>query len=415
MKDNNPISETYKISISGFCVNFSIIFLVSLVISIIPLLLSKGSAVFYSSQPFYIAVLLLFVGVMYYKHYGILLAVFTFTICGIFYGFSASVVILNSATNIGQIILLFLSYLGLKKIKTNNPNMYSKGDFFVSVYNFALILIFIAYIVYCSSVKTNTISILGIFSIIVFCITMIKAITVKDIRLIYFTFMIALLPSIIISFLSASLNNIFPENRLEYITTWSLSNYILLQSAGYLMYQIFFTREIKMLDNSKILKVDAGSIAFYISILVWNMLILWMMKNDIIKANSAIYFFPWALGNTFLIMNLYFSSFYDAEAEADKFVWYEKRVVIVEKNTATIITLISFMLPLTFSLINNIPSYLPIFFIANIFCTCLSIGLIWTPKRNVKFIAFLKTLKTIFYTYSITLLMLCVSMIMSLI
>lgn len=73
------------------------------------------------------------------------------------------------------------------------------------------------------------------------------------------------------------------------------------------------------------------------------------------------------------------------------------------------------MLPMTFTLIESIPPYLPIFFIANIFCACLSIGLIWTPKKNIKFIALLKTLKTIFYTYSITLLMLCVIMVMSLI
>ena len=41
--------------------------------------------------------------------------------------------------------------------------------------------------------------------------------------------------------------------------------------------------------------------------------------------------------------------------------------------------------------------------------------MIWTPRSNVKFIGLLKTLKTIFYTYSITLLMLCVIMVMSLI
>lgn len=415
MKCNSQISETYKISTSGFCVNFSIIFLISLVISIIPLLLSKDSSVFYSSQPFYIAVLLLFVGVMYYKWYGVLLAVFTFIICGICYNFNPSIAILNSIINVGQIVLLLLSYLGLKKIKTENLNMYSKGEFLISLYNFTLILVFIVYIIYCTSIKKNTIDFLGIFSVIVLILTVVKAVTAKDVRLVYFTFMIALFPSVIVSSVSAYFNEIPSEFRNEYIIVWSLSNYILLQTAGYLMYQIFFTREIKMLENRKILKVDVGSIVFYISILIWNLLILWMMNNDIIKVNSIIYFFPWALGNIFLIMNLYFSSFYDAEAEIDKFAWYEKRVVIVEKNTTTIITLISFMLPLTFSLIKDIPSYLPIFFIANIFCACLSIGLIWTPKKNIKFIALLKILKTIFYTYSITLLMLCVIMVMSLI
>ncbi len=415
MESNSQISETYKISTYGFCVNLSIIFLISLVISIIPILLSQGSTVFYSSQPFYIAVLLLFVGAMYYKWYGVLLAAFTFTICGLFYRSDPSIVLLNSIINIAQIVILLLSYLGLKKIKTENLNMYSKGDYFISLYNFVLILVFIAYIIYCTSIKKNVINILGVFSIIVLILTLIKVKVAKDIRLFYFSFMIALLPSVFVSSISAFLNGIPSENKLEYITVWSLSNYILLQTVGYLMYQFFFTREIKMPENSKILKLDASSIVLYISAIIWNLLILWMMSNNIIKVNSPIYFFPWALGNIFLIMNLYFSSFYDAEAENDKFAWYEKRVIIVEKNTTTIITLISFMLPLTFSLIKSIPSYLPIFFIANIFCACLSIGLIWTPKKNIKFIALLKALKTIFYTYSLTLLMLCVIMVMSLI
>ncbi len=408
-------SETYKLSTYGFCLNISIIFLISLAISIVPLLFSKESAVFYSSQPFYIAVLLLFVGVMYYKWYGVLLAAFTFAICGFFYRSNPSIAFLNSAINIVQIILLLLSYLGLKKIKAQNLNMYSQGKFFLSVYNFVLILAFIAYIVYCTSQKTDIINILALFSSFILIITLLKAAVAKDVRLIYFTFMIALLPSVVVSFISAFVNEVAADARFNYIVVWSLSNYILLQTAGYLLYQIFFTREIKMLDNAKIVQVDASSIALYLSILTWNMLILWMMNSDIIRVNSYIYFFPWTLGNVFLIMNLYFSSFYDAEAETDKFAWYEKRVVVVEKNTTTIITLISFMLPLSFSLIKVIPSYLPIFFIANIFCTCLSIGLIWTPRSNVKFIGLLKTLKTIFYTYSITLLMLCVIMVMSLI
>ena len=414
MKDGQ-LPETYTISTYGFCVNLSIIFLISLVISIIPLLLSQEDTIFYSSQPFFIAVLLLFVGIMYYKWYGIMLAAFTFTFCSFSYNPDFLNTLLNSIINILQIVVLLLSYLGLKKIKTPNLNMYSKGDFFISLYNFALILAFIAYIIYCTSSKRNIINILGIFSIAIFILTIIKAIIARDIRLFYYTFMIALLPSVVVSFLSSFINNITPESRFEYIAIWSLSNYILLQTAGYLSYQIFFTREIKMIENSKILRLDANSIILYLSIVIWNMLIFWMMNNEIINVNSSIYFFPWALGNIFLIMNLYFSSFYDAEAENDKFAWYEKRVIIVEKNTTTIITLISFMLPLTFSLIKNIPSYLPIFFIANIFCACLSIGLIWTPKKNIKFIALLKALKTIFYTFSITLLMLCVIMIMSLI
>lgn len=332
MKNNTQVSETYKISTYGFCVNLSIIFLISLVISIIPLLLSREDAVFYSSQPFFIAVLLLFVGIMYYRWYGIMLAIFTFAICGVIYRQDPIMTFMNSMVNVIQIVILLLSYLGFKRIKTKNLNLYSKGVFFVSLYNFVLILLFIGYIVYCTSFKENIISMLEKFSAIVFVLTIIKVISARDIRLLYFTFLIALFPSVIASLLSSIINQVSSETRLDYIITWSLSNYVLLQTAGYLLCQIFFNREIKMLINTKIINLDANSIIFYISTIMWNLLILWMMNNEIIKVNSSIYFFPWALGNIFLIMNLYFSSFYDSEAENDKFAWYEKRVITVEKT-----------------------------------------------------------------------------------
>lgn len=169
-----------------------------------------------------------------------------------------------------------------------------------------------------------------------------------------------------------------------------------------------------MLKRKVHISIDISTIAFYLSIFVWNILILTLIDNDVIKFYSYIYFFPWALGNILLLINLYFSVYTESEfKEGDKFEWYEKRVIVVEKNTSTIITLISFMLPLTFSKLSQVPTILSIFFIANIFCTCLSMGLIWTPHTNIRFISALKTLKTIFYTYSITILMICIIMVMS--
>ena len=415
METSNRHTETYKISTYGLCVNVCIMFLVSLLVSTMPLLLNRESSIFYTSQPLYIAVLLLFVGVMYYRWWGILMTVFTFVICGVFYKSDPSVAFLNSSMNIVQIVLLLLSYEGIKRIKVKNRNMYSQGAFFMSFYNFVLILLFIGYLINCFSETTGATYNLLIFSAIVLLLTLIKSFVARDVRLVYYTFMIALLPSLLVSTLSSFLCNIPTDEKCSYIAVWTSSNYILLQTVGYLLYQIFFTKRIIMTKIRSILEVDVSSIVLYISTVIWNLLILGMLNNDIIKVNSHIYFFPWALGNIFLLMNLYFSNFHDAESETDKFSWYEKRVIVIENNTRIIITLISFMLPLTFNLLDSIPSYLPIFFMANIFCACLSIGLIWTPKRNVKFIALLKTLKTVFYTFSITLLMLCVIMVMSLI
>ena len=60
----------------------------------------------------------------------------------------------------------------------------------------------------------------------------------------------------------------------------------------------------------------------------------------------------------------------------------------------------------------NIPPVLLVLFVVNIFCACLAVGLIWVPANNVRFMAFLKTLKTIFFLFAISFLMLSVIMIM---
>ena len=125
------------------------------------------------------------------------------------------------------------------------------------------------------------------------------------------------------------------------------------------------------------------------------------------------YFFPWALGNTFLLSNLYFSSSQSVISETDKFKWFEERIIVIEKNTSTIIMIIAFLLPLSLEFLKDTPDILKTLFAANIFCTCTAVGLIWIPGNNIKFIYLLKTLKTICYTYSISLLLLWVILILS--
>ena len=300
-----------------------------------------------------------------------------------------------------------------QEAETCQRNKYSKGEAYISIYNFILIICFIGYISYCVSTDGHQIGLMGAASIVLMVATLIKSLINHDLRLLYYTFAISLLPSLITSLLSAFFSHVPEELFTEYVLQWTCSNYILLQTAGYLMYQIFFVHEVKMISNRQEIAIDLSTIAYYISILVWNVLIILMIANKSVRFNPSIYFFPWALGNTLQLMNLYFSTFHDAEEADDKFKWYEQQVIVVEKNTNAVITMIAFMLPLSFTLLAEVPPILPVFFIANIFCACMSIGLIWTPKANVKFIALLKSLKTIFYTYSITLLMLCVIMIMS--
>lgn len=413
---SNDLDYTYKINISSILSIVSIMILISLVISVIPLLLNNDQTIFYTSQSLYLAVILLFVSIMYFKWWGLLIGLMTFLICGWVLELPSYILISNTFANILQLILLQLAYTKIKGLKLENKNIYSRGDLYLNIYNYSLILIFLFYLVYVFSYSQINIWILGIFSFSIFAITIAKSIIEKDIRLILYNFTVALIPSLIASTISYYVGIIFNEQEnmaFKYISTWTLSNYVLFQTIGYWFYQYFFSRNYNKFDNNQIKSIITSTILYYGAAFVWNMLIILMLKSDVLGVKAYMYFFPWALGNIFLLSNLYFSSSQSITGETDKFRWFENRIIVIEKNTSTIIMIIAFLLPISLEFLRYTPEILKTLFAANIFCTCTAVGLIWIPKHNIKFISLLKSLKTICYTYSISLLLLCVVLILS--
>jgi hypothetical protein len=243
--------------------------------------------------------------------------------------------------------------------------------------------------------------------------TIVMSIINKDSHYSYYTVLIALLPSLVASTCSAIFSEVPKDLMGDYILTWTSSNYILLQSIGYFVFTHYEAWEVDFCSNREIKSIDISSILYYTAALLWNVFIIYLFRHDIFAGKSYMYFFPWALGNFLLLSNLFFSKFDDAKGAENYFKWYEDRVIVVEKNTSVIITIISFLLPLSGVLTKvNVPEILTFIFIANIFCACFSVGLIWVPNSNVKFIALLKTIKSILYTYSLILLLMSAIMIM---
>lgn len=420
MMDNNStkniLDYTYKINISGILSTVSIMILVGLAISVMPLLLNNDQTIFYTSQSLYLAVILLFVAMMYFDWWGLLVGVLTFLVCGWVLELKTGILISNTLANILQLILLHLSYRTIKKLKFENKNMYKSGNIYLNLYNYSLILIFVFYLVYVFSSQELDMWILAAFSFSIFCITMVKSLKEKDIRLLLYNFLIALIPSLIASSISYYSGILFVESEnsaFRYIATWTLSNYVLFQTIGYWLYQYFFSRSFEKFDNNAIKPTIISTVLYYGAAFIWNVLIILMLKSDVLGVKAYMYFFPWALGNIFLLSNLYFSSSQSITDENDIFKWFENRIIVVEKNTSTIIMIIAFLLPLSLEFLKDTPQILKTLFAANIFCTCAAVGLIWTPKHNIKFISLLKSLKTICYTYSISLLLLCVVLILS--
>ena len=414
--NTNNLEYTYRINISGVLYTVSIMMLISLVISVLPLLLNNDQAVFYTSQSLYTAVILLFVTMMYFDWWGLFVGLMTFLICGWVLELPIGIFIGNTLANILQLLLLHLSYKKIKQIKCENRNMYNSGNIYLNLYNFSLILIFLFYLVYIFSTPEIKEWALFAFSVIVLCFTIVKSHKEKDIRLLLYTFFVALIPSLIASSVSYYLGSYFykPEgNAIKYITTWTLSNYVLLQTIGYWFYQYLYTRRFTNEQNLAYKRLIISTVLYYGAAFVWNMLIVLMLKSDVLGTKAYMYFFPWALGNIFLLSNLYFSTSQNVRDKVDKFQWFEDRIIVIEKNTSTIIMIIAFLLPLSLEFLRDTPDILKTLFAANIFCTCTSVGLIWIPRQYIKFIYLLKSLKTICYTYSISLLLLCVIIILS--
>lgn len=415
--NTNNLDYTYKINISGILSTVSIMILMSLVISVLPLLLNNDQAIFYTSQSLYIAVILLFVTMMYFDWWGLLVGLMTFIICGWVLKLPLEIFASNTLANILQMVLLLLAYKAIKRIKSENKNMYYSGELFMNLYNYSLILIFLFYLVYVFTSAEINLWVLLAISIAVLCLTLAKSYKEKDVRLLLFNFMVALIPSLVASTVSYYLGTLLydPESTaFRYITTWTLSNYILLQTIGYWFYQYFFTRNFNKYDNRAIKPIIISTVLYYGAAFVWNMLIILMLKSNVLGNKAYMYFFPWALGNIFLLSNLYFSSSqHIISEEEDRFKWFEGRIIVVEKNTSTIIMIIAFLLPLSLEFLQYTPDILKILFAANIFCTCTAVGLIWIPQQHIKFVYLLKSLKTICYTYSISLLLLCVILILS--
>lgn len=408
------VADTYNIKVSGFCIKLSLMFLIAIATSIIPLLLNTDTAIFYTSQPLYITILILFMAVIYYRFWGLIIGAVTFTVYGIILDIPSTLMLINSGVNILQLILLLLSYIGwLKLSEYADKRPDAEKTFVLSKYNYSLIVIFILYLI-CSIMKSPNTSLMRLyaFAAMLSVTILIKAVSSKDYGIIYFAVFIGIVPSLLSSSLSAFLSDVPSSLRWDYITLWTLSNYILIQTVGYLMKDAFHSNDSVTLGNNEYADVNISTVLYYVAIVAWNIFILYLMYLKLISSSSYVYFFPWALGNAFLISNFYFSIYNDAETVEDKFSWYENRIIVVEKNTSGIITIISFLLPLSVTLLNDIPDILIVMFIANIFCALLSLGLIWIPSRSLKFISLLKRLKTIFYLYSITLLLMSVIMIM---
>ena len=410
-------ASTYKFTTLGMFVNVLQTILIATAISIIPLLLNSNTAIFYTSQPLYIMVVFLFVSMILFRFWGLIIGILSLGICAVMVDIPLQVNIVNACANILQLVLLFVFFRAVQKIESRFDRIKlrkeSMNQIWHKVYEFFLVVVSLGYILYFFISPSVHNIVIYICALIFMVCTIAMSLIRKDAHYVIYTILIALLPSLLASTCSAIFSGVPKDLMFSYVATWTASNYVLLQSIGYIVFTHYDSWKVEFCGNKDIRVVDLSSLLYYAAALLWNVFILYLFRHEVFACQPYMYFFPWALGNFLLLSNLFFSTYDDAKGARDRFKWYEGRVVVVEKNTSVIITIISFLLPLSGVLTKvDVPDILTFIFVANIFCACFSVGLIWVPKSNIKFIALLKTIKSIFYTYSWILLLMSAIMIM---
>ena len=416
---NTNVAEasTYKFTTLGMFVNVLQTILIATAISIIPLLLNSNTAIFYTSQPLYIMVVFLFVSMILFRFWGLIIGILSLGICAVMVDIPLQVNIVNACANILQLVLLFVFFRAVQKIESRFDRIKlrkeSMNQIWHKIYEFFLVVVSLGYILYFFISPSVHNIVIYICALIFMVCTIAMSLIRKDAHYVIYTILIALLPSLLASTCSAIFSGVPKDLMFSYVATWTASNYVLLQSIGYIVFTHYDSWKVEFCGNKDIRVVDLSSLLYYAAALLWNVFILYLFRHEVFACQPYMYFFPWALGNFLLLSNLFFSTYDDAKGARDRFKWYEGRVVVVEKNTSVIITIISFLLPLSGVLTKvDVPDILTFIFVANIFCACFSVGLIWVPKSNIKFIALLKTIKSIFYTYSLILLLMSAIMIM---
>ena len=153
-------------------------------------------------------------------------------------------------------------------------------------------------------------------------------------------------------------------------------------------------------------------------------LILWIYAYILLyifkwfgDAISIIHLFPFAVGSIYLSSNAYTALKGELPTKVltsdhnKAFKEIENRVIVVEKNTESLLLVLSILIALPVSLSSSVPQKALMAVIWSATFACATIGIIWIPETQLIWIRVLKALKTTFHIYTISLLLLAAVMI----
>lgn len=389
------------------------IFIIATILSImIQVLSSSGNNTSTVIITLYFNIILSAITIYYIKIYGILSVLTSTLIFLLTIKKDLPNILILCGANVAQAIIIYIAF-NFIDVKLDDKFEY------LSIPKMLMFVLGVVYIILCILLNEYYIIISFVILFLLIVASIIELIQKKNKNIILYVSTIAILPN----FLGASLGSIeIVDNAINVsqyfnnFSVWFLSNSILLMSFGYIIFCFLFKIKHRKLNNeTKFLEIKFSTVLFFFSIIVWNVIIFVLYFWGWLNNNIYTYVFPWFVGNLFFGLNLFFSTF-DENDEKDKskiFSWYESRSIVAENNTQMLVAILAFLLPICAQMLGTISESIASLFVLNITSAIITIGLIWIPKNNVKYMSTIKHIKTVFHLFTLSLLLLNIVLIIN--
>lgn len=417
--------QEYSVTYKGYGLKLWGIILISIIAAMVSILSTDSLNDTRTSTVFFvfISVLIVEFAIYYLGAAGILVATFSSFLFCITIKTSVYGVLLNIGANTAQAVVIWAV---LKFTKTDEKIASQNG--LITNYKFILIILGILYIVASFLFKRSIV--FYVFAGATLLLSAIYSIIERSPNKIFYYLLLCVLPSVVggsINSINTFVGSQFSlKEWFDNFSIWIFSNIVLFATFGYLLLSILgrFQKQSSQWQSAKIsfkrrdpktIKIKLTTILYYISTLCWNILFYIMYIQGWLNNNTPLFLFPWTVGNIFFIVNMMCSMQPEVEniSRDEAFKHFENRAIVAEKNTQMLIAVIAFLLPLCANFLGKVTPSILFVFVLNITTAIVSIGLIWVPRNNIRFMELIKNLKTIFHLFTLSLLLLNAVMIIT--
>jgi hypothetical protein len=215
------------------------------------------------------------------------------------------------------------------------------------------------------------------------------------------------------------LNNFFQPESFNLMLVWIGTNIVII--GGFVTpFLVLWGRRLSMLPisvNRKDRRNDHNpiqlryeTIVYLIGLICWIYLFVIIHTTKWIPPDYSIFILlPFLLGTIFLLVNVITSNSEEictsVEEKKKEFVQLEERVVVAEKNTESILLVLTILLAIASSEFSSNSNQIVSVLIAAATFACFAIVIVWVPKSNVRLIRILKSIKTTFHIYTVSFLL----------